>query len=538
VSYALQRNRRPGVAGILVALVIFGIIFTAGFGYLIFQDKANLASYQANAGYLAENDAASQERLAFGAQSSGGPIAITINNTGGFPLSILSTYVKDSTGKLTASGVMNLGGACTTAVGPLNLDVGATGQFTIHNTCGYSYVTGTTIYISLVTSRGNTFSTQFPLTTSTVVTTSFSATTYTTTAPGVGGGNSMVVVMAAAPVQVFSGNIITNNVTVFNYANVPMTGVTLNPTTPTSTTTGTASLTPQSCSSAYTPPGQQPDPTGTISAYGGSGAAPHIYFLCTYRANAGAVGGLASFSGGAQGTESGKAIYSAGVTSNLVQIGSLTNVLSEGVFSSNFFFFKYSTCTNLASPCATNVAMPPSSVYKLPEGAVISRTNYYVAFYVQLTNNFNTSLPLLATTFEQFDQSNGGESDWWIVGTNATLNNGVYYPSYTATPSLVAYPSDCSSVNAQNKPTDNKCIYVNPGQTVTVTLASCGASSTTWDWQNTVGGSGGSRGGCISAAPSIGAGGSATAGFTVVSFEYKGNILTEDLAFQGVAFTN
>ena len=139
-------------------------------------------------------------------------------------------------------------------------------------------------------------------------------------------------------------------------------------------------------------------------------------------------------------------------------------MLSEGVFSSNFFFFKYSTCTNLASPCATNVAMPPSSVYKLPEGAVISRTNYYVAFYVQLTNNFNTSLPLLATTFEQFGPIQRRGVRLVDRRDNATLNNGVYYPSYTATPSLVAYPSDCSSVNAQNKPTDNKCIYVNPGR--------------------------------------------------------------------------
>jgi hypothetical protein len=532
-----HRGRRPGVAGIIVAVVIFALIFTAGFGYLIFQDRANLASYQANANYLAAQDAASQESLAFGAKSGGGSLVITVNDTGGFPLSIVSTFVKDSTGKLSAPGVMNLGTSCTTVAGPLNLNSGGTDQFAISNAC-YSYVAGTTIYISLVTSRGNVFTTQFPITTSNVVATTTSVTTQTITAPGAGGGNSMVVLMAATPVQVYGGDIITDNVTVFNYANVPITGVTLNPTAPQNTTTGTAKADFQSCSGPYTPPHQQADPSGTIPLYSGSGPAPHIFFLCTYKANAGAVGGLASFSGGALGTQSSTIIYSAGVTSNLVQIGSLTNALAQGVFSSNFFFFKYSSCTNTKTPCTTNVAIPPSSPNNLPEGAVMSRQNYYVAFYVQLTNNFNTSLPILATTFEQFDQSNGGESDWWIVGTNTTMTNGAYYPSYSSsTPTLTAYPSDCTSVNGRNKPTDSKCIYINPGQTVTITLASCGPSSTTWDWGGSVGG-GGSHSGCVSSSPSIGSGGSATAGFTVVAFAYKGQIFTEDLAFQGVAFTS
>jgi len=533
---ALPRERRRGVAGLIVAVVIFALIFTAGFGFLIFQDKANLNSYQANAAYQAGQAASNLERLAFAATSNGGTLTITVNDTGAYPLTVVSAFITTSTGTLTSSGVMQLGGSCIVGV-PLNLDVGSMGSFTISPAC-YSYTSGTTITVSLTTSRGNIFTTQFPISSTVIVNTITSTNSVTSTAPGVGGGNSLVVVMAATPVQVFGGNIITDNVTVFNYSNTPTDGVTLNPSMPTATTTGTAKVTSQPpCSGPYTPPGSQPDPSGDIPGYGGTGQAPHIFFICSYKASTGAVGGLVSFSGGAQGTLSGATIFSSSVTSNLVQIGSLTNVLSEGVFSSNFFFFKYTSCTSSSCHSTNPSSIPPSSIYSLPEGNVISSgSNYYVAFYVQLTNNFNTSLPILSTTFEQLDQSNGGESDWWISGTNTSsfLTNGAYYPTYGSSPTLVAYPSDCGTVNANNKPTDHNCIYINPGQSVVLTLASCGPASATWDW----GSSTYNSGGCVSSSPAFGSGGSATAANTVVCFEYKGQVFTEDLAFQGVAVTN
>jgi hypothetical protein len=249
------------------------------------------------------------------------------------------------------------------------------------------------------------------------------------------------------------------------------------------------------------------------------------------------------------------------VTSNLVQVGGLTNVLYQGAFSSNFFFFKYSSCTNAPSSargggysysspgCTTNVAIPPASPNSLPEGTVMSDgSNYYVAYYVRVTNNFNTSLPILQYTYEQFEQSSGGESDWWIVGVNSTsfTNYGAYYPTYAPgsspyLPTLTAYPTDCAAVNSKNIPTDTSCIYVNPGKTVILTLAACGPSTAgvpaNWDWGGTrYASSFDSTTGCTSATPSFGSGGSATAGITVISFEYKGQILMEDIAFQGVAF--
>jgi hypothetical protein len=560
----IQVGRRDGVAGVLIAVMLFALIFTAGFGYFIFQDESNLLLYKANSGHLSSQNAAYQENVAFNATSNAGQLTVVVNNTGGLPLSVVSAYVTNSAGALSPPGVMQLGGAgscvSTATNGPLNLDVGQSGSLTISNSC-YSYPSGSIISISLLTSRGNIFSAQFPTTTTTVVTTTTVSSQMTTTAPGVGGGNSLVVVMAATPVQTYSGpcpgiSCITDNVTVFNYSNQPITGITLNPATPSFSVTGTASLVP-----VPTPGCTRPTPSDTIPGYSGTGLAPSVEYLCTYSPNSGSVGGLASFSGGAYGTQGSTTVYSATVTSNLVQVGSLVNPLAQGAFSANFFFFKYSACINTSTPCTTDVpgGMPPSSVYNIPEGAVIPSPTapfsinnlQYVAFYVQLTNNFNTTLPLLGTTFEQFDPSGAGgsETNYWIVGSNTTMQNGVYYPNYSSTPTLTAYPSDCANVNpATNKPTDHACIYINPGQSVVITLAACGPSVNSWDWGTVT--TSGFRGTsysvnnagsptCVSASPfpngSLGA--SATVGTTVVQFEYDGIVFAQDLQFQGVAFT-
>jgi hypothetical protein len=576
--------RRPGVAGILMALIIFALIFIAGFGYVLYEAQANQATSQADVNYLSQQNALSLERLALCMEPtappptgisckvnpSGSPTSLeaVVNDTGALPLSVVSWYIKSSTGTLVSPpGVVQM-------AAPLNLNVGGSGAITL---AGYSYPACTPpncpiIFVYLVTSRGNVFSLQFPLSTSTTVTTLTGVTTMTVTAPGVGGGNSLVVVMAATPVQTYSGpcpgqSCITDNVTVYNYSNSPIGSVTLcansicSPaTTPSYTATGTVKITPDGCSGPYTPPGTQ-SLGSTIPGYSGTGLAPHIFFLCYYAPSTGTVGGLVSFTGGATGVQGSPPtqVYSSTVTSNLVQVGSLVNPLAQGAFSTNFFFFKWSACTNTASSCTTNVSggMPPSSVYNLPEGAIIpppgasySINNLqYVAFYIQLTNNFNTTLPIMATSFEQFEPSGAGgsETDYWIVGSNTTMTNGVYYPSYKSTPSLTAYPNDCATVNqVTNKPTDPACIYIEPGKTVTITFAACGPSVSSWDW-GTVSSShgsysvnnGGSGAGCTSSSPfpSGSLGPSAMVGDCVIQFEYNGVVYAQDLQFQGVAFT-
>jgi hypothetical protein len=545
-----QPTARHGLAGILMALIVFALIFTAGLSYFLFQAQSDMTNYQANVNADSASAQASQEQLNFLATPSGGSLAVTVNDSGPFPLSIVSVYVEDSTGKVSSPGVVSL-------AAPINLNVGGTNANSPYVIPGYSYSPGSIVYVSLVTSRGNVFTTQYPLSITVTTATIVSATTITTKGAGAGGGNSLVVVMSASPIQVFSGNTITDNVTVFNYAGQPMTGTTLSPSTPMSAVTGTATLTSQSCTGPFTHGGVS-DPSGTIAAYSGSGTAPILYYLCTYKANSGAVGGLASFSGAAYATQAGSTVYSASVTSNLVQIGGLTNAIAQGAFSTNFFFYKITSCTNkpsgssgsgytYSSPCTKNTSpIPPSVPTNLPQATVISAgSNYYAAFYIQITNNFNTTLPILQYTYFQTEPSAASESDWWIAGTNSSMVNGAYYPNYACSsgctsdiPVLTAYPTDCGTVNSANKPTDPNCIYVNPGQTVTITLAACGPGSSGWDWGGSQYGNSFDHGAsCTSSTPSIGSGGSADEEIDVISFEYKGLTLTQDIAFQGVAFT-
>jgi hypothetical protein len=456
-----------------------------------------------------------------------------VNDTGGYPVSVIGWFVRDSAGEIVSPGVVNL-------TSPVNLDVGSFGSLDLQ---GYSYPGGT-ILVSLVTSRGNTFSAQYPLSTTITSTTTF-PTLATITGEGSGGGNSLVVMMSATPLQAFSGNTITDNVTLFNYSNEPMTNPTLLPNPPPSTVTGTAGVSPTGCTGPF--------PSGNIAAYTG-GAPPHVSFICTYTASSGQVGGLVSFSGSASVKQGSNTIYSSGTTSNLVQIGGLTNPIAQGAFTSNFFFFKFSSCvqasgTNFATPCTTNYTAPPN-VENFPEADLISAgSNYYVAFYLNITNTFNEPLPILGYTFVQLE-SNGNESDWWIVGTNKSMTAGTYYPTYSpgggGNPTLTGYPADCSTVNAKNLPTDSSCIYVDPGKTVTITLAACGPSVNMWDWGGWKYGvhfgapPSESVAGCTSSTPYLNNGGAssggATAAIIVISFEYNGAVYTQDIAFNGVAF--
>jgi hypothetical protein len=538
----LASGRRPGVAGVLIAVILFAMIFTSGVGYLLFQAQADNISYQANALAERNHQLASQEQISFCVESGSanpctpeqsgvpGTLMVVVNDTGGFPVSIIGWFVRDSTGTVVSPGVVNL-------TAPINLDVGSSQSFPLN---GYIY-SGGTVSVSLATSRGNTFTAQYPLSTTAVTTTTIS-TTVTSTGPGIGGGNSLVVMMSATPVQVFSGNTITDNVTLYNYSNEPMTNPTLLPSPPSSTTTGTAGLSPINCTGPS---------SGTINAY--TGATPsHVSFLCYYKASSGQVGGLASFSGSASTLQGGNTVYSSGTTSNLVQIGGLTNPLAQGAFTSDFFFFKYSSCTqstggNFAAPCVTNYGAT-LNVEDFPEADLISTgSNYFVAFYLNITNTYNLPLPILNYTFVQIETVEN-ESDWWIVGNTKTMTDGTYYPSYGGggSPTLTSYPTDCSTVNSNNVPTDPNCIYVDPGKTVTITLAACGPSVSAWDWgawrYGTHFGTPPSESvaGCTSSTPYLDNGGSssgdATAAIIVISFEYHGAVYTQDIAFSGVAF--
>jgi len=561
------RNRpaaRRALTGIFAALIIFAMLFTVGAGFFLFVNQNNLLLNQAGATQQGALLQGRQESLRMNVGISGGStLVLSASNTGGVPTSISAIYVEDSTGKMiNPPGVMGQASTNVSAADwPLALGVGAatnalTGCVALKTGCniaitGYTYVSGNVV-VAVVTGRGNTFSAPYPppplTTTTTVATTSQTFSSTTTTTAGVG-GNALVVTMVATPTQVFScAACVTDTVTVYNYASFSVTGVSLDPAVPVASVTGTASLAGGSCGA--------PSPSSTISAYSGVGNAPSITFTCVYNSQTGAVGGFASFAGYVQGTLNAVVISSAQAISNNIQIGGNANVPTQGAFSANFFIFRSSSCYQVGGgswnppTCTTSPStfppVPPTNFANLPDAATISgSTNYYVAFYVQVTNNFNSTLAILPYTFLQLDPSHppptpGNETDFWLAGGASTYNSqGYYYPNYaTNPPALAAYagtPTNCAETGPSWTPSPN-CIDIASGQTVTLTFAACGFGSSNWDWGGYRYGNGfDSSTGCVSPWPSFPASGSANILTAVLSFLYQGQSYTQDLQYQGMA---
>jgi len=586
-----SRRRRRAITGVLATIIMFTMLFSVGLGFFLFVNQSTLTTNQANSSRQAQMQQASLERLALSVKlstvsdpwSQTGDLWLRVNNTGGATATILDVYVTavsvtgvangqvvsrsqvsagsyylNKEGTLPQMGDLNvtlplsvsMGTSTKTMVGCAAAKAGC--DIAISKT-SYLYVPGTTVLVSVLTSAGNVFSVQYPLPpTSTSTTTTISTVVYTTTTISSGGvgGNALVVRMVATPPQTLTCNgCVTDTVTIYNYATSPATAVALSPSPPAGLTTGTASLSGASCTGPFRYNGQ-PMANDSISAWSGSGNAHYVYYTCTYSAQTGAVGGFASFLGGATGTINGNSLSSAQEVSNTIQVGGTVSVLNQGPFSANYFFFKDSYCyqattttTWWSSPCSptpSSVGSPNSlTLASLPNAnAQNASTDYYDAYYVQITNDYNTSLPLLQYSYFQTDPTNAGESDFYLVGVNNTAyrTNGAYYPAYPAsgTPSLTAYPTDCTTVNSNNVPTDPNCIYVKPGHTVTLTFAACGIGASNWDW-------GGSQYGrqfdnptaCFPQSPPNYNTPESTYLSIIISFMYNGKVLDQQIPFQG-----
>jgi archaellin len=524
--------RRKAIAGVLATIIIFAALFSIGVGFLIFQNQTTLSANQANNNRQNAIQQASLEKLSLSASLSGSLLTLSLNNRGGVSTTIIDVFVTNSSGVL-----LQPPGIISNPCLQPTLNIGSSDSCTV-TLNGYTYPPGTTVYLSVITARGNTFTLQYPTpsTTATTTVTSTTGTAVTSTLPFVGiGSNALVVDMAASPPEAFTctNGCVLVNATVYNYQSQGvMSNVALNPNPPTVTLcTGnvpgcTATLTPCTLSGhtcVTSPPAtcsgpfnsnHTPDSSDTIPPYSGSGVAPDVYFLCYYNANTGVVGGFATFSGQATGEQGSTVIASALATSNAIKIGGSANVLNQGPFSANFFYFHYTDCTS--SHCSGSTESPGFSgipnlpTGPLPNGYLISGNSYYVSYYIQITNNFNTSLPILQYTYFQTDSTLGNDADFFIVGpasnssyyslpTNAISPSPTYYPTYTiSSPSLQAYTGSVSSCNPALGGSISNCIDVNPGKTVTLTLAACNFGSNSWDWYNQPNGdnSGGGSIGC------------------------------------------
>src|SRR2546426_3047655 len=444
------------------------MLFSVGTGYFLFVNTMNTFYVKS----LSDRATAMQAQLSENLQvtpsaSALNHLTFTVTNTRGVNANVTNVFILSPTNVLSSLGIGFALNTSPILPQPLNSGVPSPTFDT-----GLIIAAGT-YTIKVVTQRGNVFVTTSPPPASTPA----------------AGGNALLVQMVASPPQVLSGATVTDTVTVSNYGPYAATGVTLQPSPPSPSVTGTATLTGGICS---------PLTYASIGAYPGSGNPSSVVFVCVYTARTGSVGGFASFSGYAQGTMNGLSIASPQAVSNTIQIGGTVSVPTQGAFSLNAFFFRYSSCTNgpvlfrYSSPCTTSfVPMPPLSPSGLPGAASISGgSNYYTAYYLQITNNFNATLPILEYSYIFMDPVQGGETSFYLVG-KATSPQTTYYPNYnpltsnnipTLTPYTATQTTCAESAPNFDPPPPTTCIEVAPGGTVTLTFAACGFGSSNWAW--------------------------------------------------------
>ena len=520
-------GRSKGVSGILAGVMLFAMLFSVGVGFYVYINQTNNSINHANANQQNVIQQSSLENLTLSATANSGAVTVTATNRGGVATSLLTTFVDNSNGVLQNQPV--------SVPAQPTLNVGQTASFVVP---GYTYSSGS-ITVSVITGRGNTFTAQYPpppTGTQTNVVVNSQTTTVIATVSG-GGSNALVVVMTATPPVTFNcaNGCVADSITVYNYALSSVTGVALNPSPPSVVVCGTgntpgctASLTSPVCAGPTLSNGQ-PDTSDSIAAYSGTGNAPYVTFQCTYNANTGAVGGFASFSGEATGvlTVTGQQVASATATSNTIEIGGQANVITQGAFTANFLFYKFSACqtpphelsggtyptysytgvttgTYPCNPTPTQITTPGTMNDGLLNDAFLlySAGNYYVAYYVSLTNDFNQTLPILQYSYLYMDPGISGEQYYFLAGAatdyynSATKTYSSYYPNYNvanSVPTLDAYSAtttSCAEVynplyQNYTVPSPSTCINIHPGQTLTLTFAACGWDASTWDWGGT-----------------------------------------------------
>jgi len=568
---ARAKSKRKAVAGVLAAIILFAMIFTVGSGFFLFVDQSAHSADQSNIARANDQLQAGQEKLlvtagiASATDHGSNPCAncmwVRANNTGGVSSSIIDIYVTcvsdcdpHESGQLLSNSKASPGSHFLkqnpdlNVTLPISLAIGAstkyltscpskgcTADITISK-AALNYSNGEYVVVSLLTSAGNVFSAQYPPPANpvTTVVTVKSVTTHVTLTQ-VGGGPQLSVQMKATTVvgatQTLScsDGCITLTATVFNFA-------------PWSANNVSISL-------------NEPYASGTASVSAYSSCSPHSLnipvgenrsFSCRFSASTGAIGGFVSFSGHASGTLNTVFVTSADSLSNSIEVGGIASVTTQGAFAANFYLLKYSSCTQSSATqhafngtCIRNASPPLSN---LPSGSFLAAgSNYYTAFYVQITNAFNTTLPITQYSYLFGDPDISGELFYFLAGSysSSAAPQGVYYPNYPSSgaPTLTAYPSDCSVVDPKtNVPIDSNCLYVEPGQTVTLTIAACGYSSSSWAWGGqqdaSLFDSGSTK--CTMTPPDFTVPEGTSLGI-VVSFFYKNNTYSQMMPFEGQA---
>lgn len=518
----LKRHRRNAVAGVLAAVLIFALIFTAGIGYYAYESQANLVNSQAELAKLAADRQSNQEQLGLAVSTvSHGPnnvsLALQVYNVGGITTTITAIFVTNAAavtgGLLTnyAGSPYLVGTPALNMTLPLSLVVGAStaaiGRSIMISSNAYDYAGGT-VYVNVLTSLGNVFSAQYPppaptisVTTTapttsistavtSVTTTSISSTTssWTTLLTSTGsvqgfavGTNSLVVAMDACSgtgtttttfgttcvvvPAIYQGDEVILQVSVTNFAPVALStdvvfqSVGTNGASVTSSSGGLPSS--YNCASGTTPAQTIPADTGTPTT---------STFTCTFSANIGNTAGTVTFIGYAVGTYTGVlgpvSVTSAEASSNMLQLGYSASGVT-GPWIANPSYFRYASEEHTAFSSA----------------AILSASNNYdVMYQVQLTNTANVSLTVLQYSFMIYFNFAEQEMDFYIVSNTAWSSTLSPYNCVSNSPTAPSGSSCTVGGKAQQNCTSLGSGCVPVGATTTITLAACSPAGTYFMW--------------------------------------------------------
>ncbi len=160
-------SKRRAVAGIIASAIFFTMLFVVGTSYFLSVNNLNFSYDKALVGRADGISAGLQETLivATSVSSTNGHILFYANNTGGLSVNVTSVFVLDSNGNVLTCDGRGLPqvpkGTCSNTTPSLPRTIN-TGKGIPWIDSGYTYVTGTTDTIKVVTERGSIFSQTYP----------------------------------------------------------------------------------------------------------------------------------------------------------------------------------------------------------------------------------------------------------------------------------------------------------------------------------------------------------------------------------------
>jgi len=524
-------RKRKAVSGLIAAVLMFAMLFTAGVGYFATTSRNTVLQEQANQSAQYSQQQASLEQLRFSIHPCSlavpsctdypNTLVLNITNTGGVAstvVSIFANYQGQNAFQINpptfSSAPVYLSGSYSSSVADLNvsLPVSIPVGSSTSSMMGCAVPTGANVVtpggscnidllapmaalstftqtkpllISVITAAGNTFTTQYPslplghsLTikninqvTNTQVNEADIITSVTVSQSVV---SSISIGCLGCTDYVASGGnglilqLVAGPSPASNSQTITVTGTVLDYyPTPVTGVTVSLSTVPSGTASAT--------PAGPCTVVGGSQTTTSITTIATgVIPSATFTCTFTAVSGNQGGTVTFLGVAS-GVTSGQTVSSSQSSsnpvqigiTFSVGPWSVGYYYFDYTAQTPSSAQTKTPVSL------LCADGShtyCLSpyTTNTYVAIYAYVTNTYSTDLTLLPQSYLELISPSTDVDFYMISGS----------PSYGSSPSFTPYT--CSEV-PPSQPTGS-CITLQPGQSTTIAFAADLAGDSGWEW--------------------------------------------------------